>query len=466
MPELTDEEYARRKAEYTAKYGYSITIPGLWDIIKVTTEKPMSALEDYWWTRKEWENFSPERYEEIYRQKQDRKDRYLAMLASPTPALFQNAGSIMTAVDDAQDAISTLGVIGRIGIKVLPKALGKLITGPTGVLLVVSDCLNMVQQTGQMCLMPFAAKKNAQSLKEGSPKMKSGKLRRAAKLRNAIPTKGDWIQALQVTEQVFGFGVSLGPVMGLISDVLWGSVRTVPGKFIDIKLPIPDLREWEIKALRIIKSLTVLWGYDWRTDNDDVLLWSTAHSLAVQGCERITRLWNPLEMVDDVAHLETMAPSPWHTLTKEVINEGPVPMAEVIGWPQTSTLWALIEELMELTQGRAAGNLENFQANNQHSWHGYCCGVTAIQSAFGVLATLEGEDDVEYEDSIAFKAAVTMIENGYQLDPDQAYEKFALFDSFLKDCEETLWQPTMQNIFEFCNSPWNDIKLLAVGFVA
>jgi len=160
-----------------------------------------------------------------------------------------------------------------------------------------------------------------------------------------------------------------------------------------------------------------------------------------------------------------MAPTPWHTLTREVINEGPIPMREVIGWPQTGTLWALIEELMMLTQEPAAGNLESFQANNQHSWHGYSCGVTAIQSAFGVLATVEGEDDVEYEDSIAFKAAVTMIENGYQLDPDQSYEKFALFDSFLQDCEETLWQPTMQNILEFCNAPWNEIELITIQYM-
>ena len=101
-PTLTDEQFAAAKAAYVAKHGYTITIPGLSDIIKIRTEEPMTKLESYWWNHKQYDKFGPVRLEEVRRQKQKRKERYLAMLASPTPAVAQNSGSIMCAIKSAK----------------------------------------------------------------------------------------------------------------------------------------------------------------------------------------------------------------------------------------------------------------------------------------------------------------------------------------------------------------------------
>ena len=72
LPELSDSEYARQKAAHIEKNGYTITIPGLSDIIKIRTEEPMTALEHFWWKKKDWEQFSPRRLEECKKQKQKR----------------------------------------------------------------------------------------------------------------------------------------------------------------------------------------------------------------------------------------------------------------------------------------------------------------------------------------------------------------------------------------------------------
>jgi len=464
IPKITGEEWARKKADYVAENGYTITIPGLSDIIKVRTEEPMTALEHYHWKAKNWDYFSPKRLDEVQKQKDKRRERYLSMLASPTPAVFQNAGSIMTAIDDAQDAISTLAALGNLARYVAPKVLGKLLRGPTGVLLLTSDLLNMVQSTGMYCMAPMYGKKGGEELARGSPKTMKMRLKKRMWSTAKLPTKADWIQGLQTTDQVFGFGISLGPIVGLMQDIVFGSVRTTFKQPPKIKLPVPDLAHWYKAAQRVVKSAGVMFGFPHLTDDEDILMWITAVELAFGHLFEITKEWHPLEMIEDVQDLEVKAPEPWHTLTIEVINEGPVAWPSVMGWPTTNTSWANVVELADRTQPVATDNLNRFQDRNKHSWTGYVGGVCAMEASAYFLACMEDEMDVAYDHTMQLKAATTMLKYGCSLDPNQPYEKFELFAAFLDDCEATDWSPTMRNILEFCFSEWNDIKLICTAY--
>ena len=459
VPKFSDAEYAKRKAEYQAEYGFSITIPGLFDIIKIRTEEPMSALENYWWKKKEWDKFSTVRLGEVQKQKAKRKERYLAMLASPTPAIFQNAGSIMTAIDDAQDAISTLAAIGELGKKIAPSILGKILKGPVGLVWTVSDALNLVQGTAMYCMAPMYGKRESEGLARGSPAMKKVKKKSRFTTKGRLPTKGDWIQGLQTTDQVFGFGISLGPLVGLAQDITFASVRAAPGKFAEVKFPVPDLKEWETKAMRTLKSLSALFTAPWSTDDDDILLWTAAAHLSFQTLFSIYGTWDPFEALDDPLELELQAPIPWHTLTREVIEAGPVPFNNTLGWPQTSELWSKIHVLSDQCHEPAINNMSGYYGRNNHSWYGWVAGQCTTDLAANALACLGGEEDVHYDYAMPMKAATTMINAGYYLDPDQPYSKFELFRDFLEDCEEASWNPTMENIVEFCLCSWNDIKI-------
>lgn len=459
IPKLTDAEYAKQKAEYQAKHGFTITIPGLFDIIKIRTEAPMSALEDTWWKKKQWDKFGPARLEEVRKQKEKRKERYLAMLASPTPAVFQNAGSILTAVDDAQDAISTLAAIGELGKKVAPKILGKYLRGPTGLLWLASDALNLVQSSAMYCMAPMYGKRGAEDLAKGSPRTMKQKLKGRFNMKGRLPKQSDWIQAAQTSDQVFGFGLSLGPIVGLAQDITFASVRAAPGKFAKVKFPVPDFSEWSKKAMRFAKSANALFTVPWSTDDDDILLWTTAVHLSFQMLFSEYGMWNPLENLEDPLGLELQAPVPWHTLTREVIAEGPVSFEEVIGWPHNNKLWSNIRELADITPAAATDNMYSFYTRNNHSMTGWFAGNMAQQASAYILGCLEGEDDVAYDYAISLKVATTMISAGYYLDPHQPAPKFSLFRDFIDDCEDTSYNPTMQDIIQFCDSPWNDIKL-------
>lgn len=460
MPTLTTAEYASRKAAYTAEHGHTITIPGLFDIIKIRTEEPMTALENYWWNHGEHERFSPARLEVVRRQKAARRARFLAMLASPTPAVAQNAGSIMCAIDDSQDAVSTLACIAQLGRKVAPRMLGKLLRGPTGLLLIASDFLNMVQQSAQFCMMPMYGKKDAERLARGSPRPLKMKLKKRMWSTARIPTKSDWIQGLQTTDQVFGFGICLGPIVGLAQDIFYASVRARPGVFVDVRLPIPDVQEWVRTARRVVKSASALFSALWTTDDDDILMWTAAVNLGFQTLMPQQQAWNPLEQLDEIENLQIQAPIPWHTLTLEVIREGPVPLSQCIGWPQTNQRWSTIRDIMEITQENTVINMRAFYQRNNHSFRGWMAGAVANDASGYALGCLEGVADVDATFDAAYIAAQTMIAAGIRLDPNQPMEKFMLFNTFLEDCSETHYSPTIQAIMDFCASPWNDIRLL------
>lgn len=420
----------------------------------------MSALEDYHWKKKNWDYFSPKRLDEVRKQKEKRRERYLAMLASPTPAIFQNAGSILTAVDDAQDAISTLAAIGELGKKIAPKLLGKILRGPVGLLWTAGDALNLVQSSAMYCMAPMYGKRGAEDVARGSPKTRKQKLKKRFNLKGRMPTKGDWIQAAQTSDQVFGFGISLGPIVGLAQDIMFASVRAAPGKFAEVKFPVPDFKGWIKKAMRCLKSANALFTVPWSTDDDDILLWTAAVHLSFQTLFSVYGQWNPLEALDDPLSLELQAPIPWHTLTKEVISEGPPQPRGAVGWPHDLKLWSKIGDITTMTHEAAVNNMSSFYLRNNHTWGGWVAGQCTNEIAGYALACLEGENDVYYDYSIAMKAATTMISAGFYLDPGQPMEKFAIFRDFLDDCEEIGFNPTTKSIIEFCTSPWNDIKLL------
>jgi len=460
---MTDEKFAAQKAAYTAKHGYTITIPGLSDILKIRTHEPMTKQEHKWWRARKYEMFSPLRLDQLKKEKEKRRKKYLAMLASPTPAVVQNAGSIMTSIDDAQDAISTLAAVGQIARTVAPKVLGKVLAGPVGVLLVTSDILNLVQQSAMYCIAPMAGKKAGEELARASPKNYKARLKKRLNTSKKLPTQADWIQGLQTTEQVFGVGISLGPIVGLAQDIIFGEVRSRLGTHVDVKLPIPDFQSWYKTAQKACKALGLLFSWPFETDDEDILLWIACAQLAFQQLFVVNQDWNPLEMVSSMEDLEVAALEPDHTLTIEVIREGPVDPDKVIGWPQNNKRWIPLTQLAERTQETATNNMTDFLKRNKHSWTGYVGGLCATQSAMYAMACLEGEDDVAYDHSMQLKAATTMLKHGYFLNPNQPMEKFLLFEAFLDDCEKAQWNPTIEEIKKFCHAEWNNIRLNTIS---
>lgn len=459
-PRLTTTEFEKHKADYVAKYGYTITIPGLSDIIRVGIEKPMTYDENLNYKKKNWDAFSPKRLADIRSMKKRRRERYIAMLGSPTPKIFRNAGSCLTALDDCQDALAALSAIGRIAIRAAPRILGKLMSGPVGWLMMTSDILNLIMAIGRTPQTIIAGKRQKSLITAVNPFTKKAKAARARKLTKAMPTKGDFIQGLQTTDNIFGVGLCLGPIVGLAQDIFFGTVRTTFKAPPKIKVPVPDLTHWGKVASRAVKSVAMFFGGPWQTDDDMLLEVYMAGYLAHQDLSHFQHEWNPLDTVEDPQHLDVLAPIPQNVLSLEVIEEEGIPLEETCGWPHNDQLWGNITDISDANEGPTTENLRAFMARNEHNWMGYSAGALASETAFYSLVNLEGPEDVRYDYTIQSKIGTKFLHNGYYPDPDQPQDKLDRMVMIMDYCERTNYNITFSDLKVACER--NQVPLIRI----
>ncbi|MDO9542689.1 MAG: hypothetical protein Q7J98_10245, partial [Kiritimatiellia bacterium] len=139
---LPSKEFRAKKAAYQAKYGQTIYVPGFEDIVHLRRFFPMTVEENNAWVARRYDDIPENRREQIRHEKARKKEKYLAMLSSPTPYIAGCAGTILTALDDAQDAVSTLACIATIGAKIAGAGATKVLAGPIGWAWAASDLMN------------------------------------------------------------------------------------------------------------------------------------------------------------------------------------------------------------------------------------------------------------------------------------------------------------------------------------
>jgi len=461
MPEFTDKGYTYQKAKYVAKEGYTVTVPGLSDIIHWGVPKPMTEREARDWRNKDWQAFSSERREELTQMKKKKKERYQAMLASPTPEFVTNAGSILTSLDDAQDAISSLAFVGRIAAKLAPRVLAKFFTGPVGWLLMANDILNLIIAIGQYPFMPMGSKRLAEQCTSSHPFSKKAKVARSKKLRSWKPTKGDIIQLLQTTDQVFGVGISLGPIVGLFQDVVAGTVRTIMGQPVKVKWPWSSPPLWAMPAFRSLKSISNAMAVPGILDDDMMQELLLANYFANQAIQPYAQEWNPLDQVEDLDNTRILCPMPSHPLTLEVIEEERIPISQVVGWPHSGKPWASPGDISDNTASVASSNLEACIKRNKNNWNGYALGLLAAESATYQLSNLEGEEAVQYDYVAKSKIMLNLLGAGQTLSPSNSKAKLNEFRDFLDQAEFKQLPTSLKAINAFCTD--RKISLASFG---
>lgn len=462
MPVITDDEHAKRKAKYVAKYGYKITIPGLEDIIHVGMPDPMTLAENKRWQKREYDTFTKERFEELQRMKEKKKLQFDNIMRSPSPPVMQNLGSILCALDDAQDCLSTLACIGRLASAIAPRLLGKILAGPIGLVMSASDALNLMNALPQYCLGMKAGKRRMNTLSKASPKKNKAKAKLADRLRKAMPKQGDWIQALQTTDQIFGFGVSLGPLVGLAQDILFGTMRFKEGEYVHIEVPDFDFPEWRRRGSRFFKSAGAWWTVAQNLPAGDALTMIVAQDLSNQLAADLLEESKVLEQIPDLSKVEIKAPVPNDPLTLELIAEQGLELDDVIGWPQTNTKWATVEECQEASMWGAVGTLEDFVRENKHRFEGLMGGFCANMAAMFIIAAWDDTGRPEYKVAPSMHTASTFAENGLAMAPLQPLSKFKDFAGYLHMNDQAGYYPSLKETVDYCKGPAN-IKLINYG---
>jgi hypothetical protein len=447
----------KMKAEYVAKYGYTMTVPGLSDIFHIGLETKMTKEEVGLWKARKYDAIPPGRREEIRKMKAKRKAKFLAMLASPTPHIVNNAGSLMTSIDDAQDALGTLAFTGRLALAAAPRMMAKALAGPVGWTLTAAEMLNLVQHLGYQRLGSKKAKREKDKATKDGWKSKLYKIRKAARMKGIWPSQGRIVEALQVSDNVFGFGICLGPIVGFAIETVTGPMRRITGAKVDVKVPWPFLSHFTMKAQRQARSQLAYIGAGLQTDPEEVIGMAMANYLSHQEILSHATGWNAFDNVDDLSNVELMAPVPDNVLTIEVIEEEGIRVEDVVGWPHNDEKWLLINDIPHEYDGPCRDFQSDFMGLHNHDWFGYAYSALTTQATGHIFAAAEGEDKVEYDFTAQSKWGHIMLDNGLVLTEGQAPAKIALIIDEIERLEEEREKPTLRNILAFCKE--NEIIL-------
>lgn len=147
---------------------------------------------------------------------------------SPTPELVKSFGTVMTWFDDFGDMMTTaawggkgaLWLATKIGIKVASRAVPYL-----GWILLAKDIADTVNLFRMIKILGRSAKRMKWQSDGINPFGKKAFASRLTKLAKKLPGVPDWIEIAQTTDQLFGVGISFGPIVGLATDAIFGVIK-------------------------------------------------------------------------------------------------------------------------------------------------------------------------------------------------------------------------------------------------
>ena len=217
FPKFTTEEFNKRREKYQEKYGNTVNIPGFADVFHFVPKATITAEERaaHLWAIKRGLP-SPLNSDQLQSLKY-KKFRFLKSLASATPEWMKTYGAVATTLDNIEDAFVTIVALGRIAVKLAPRLLGRAIPG-LGWLLIGSEIINMGNVMSWTGFAAMSNKRKLEAMAEKNPFHVKSKAMRAIKLKRVLPTFGEGLEILQTTDQLFGVGLCLGGLMGLVTD--------------------------------------------------------------------------------------------------------------------------------------------------------------------------------------------------------------------------------------------------------
>lgn len=217
IPKFTTSEFEQRQIAYQAKYGNTVNVPGFSDVIHIVPKARISAEERAAHLFAIKRGLPSPLTQEQLNSLKYKKFRFLKALASATPTIVKNIGAVSTVLDNVEDGLVTISVLGRIAAKIAPKLMGRTIP-VVGWVLLGADILNALNLASWISTAAMAKKRNMEALAEKNPFHSKAAARRASKLKRAIPSFGEYLEILQTTDQLFGVGLCLGGLMGVVTD--------------------------------------------------------------------------------------------------------------------------------------------------------------------------------------------------------------------------------------------------------
>ena len=425
---LSDQEwYQKKQKAFVEENGYFITLPEFEDIIHIRKPPEISKAEYKEWSWAQKKGTIPN----IHPAKKDYLDlkrrRFESIMATPQPGWMQKVASVLTWLDDTEDAVSTAVMIARFALKLTPR-IGARFVPYLGWALLAGDILTLGQMTWSMVSIgggtPTGKKRRLYEKASMNPFSKSGKLRRATKLAKKLPTAGELIEGLQTLDNLAGVGVSFGPIMGCLNDFAAGAVRKFTGEKVSIRLAGQSGAPTHQRIMRGLTTAPDIWNGspDWDDELYEMSL--LAYGVGISQLEAegvdISTEYNEIE---DWTDYEVEGRRPWKDDTIWMLEENGINIEESIGWPTNGKRWISYGE-------RAEGTITNFQdkfkkwaERNTHSQQAYMTSQYMVQATEYFLEHGEDPDNVKYQFNDEMALVLNTYHNNFFPEPGTSDEK-------------------------------------------
>jgi len=430
---FTTEEFNQKRADYVAKYGYTMYIPGFSDIFKINLPKPCTEEELKLYRKKDVEALGAFRYEQIKEMKAKKKEAYLRMMSSPTPTWINNIGTTMTFLDDINDTAGTLSVVTRTAARLLPKAIGKLLMGPAGWALTLADAVNVAMTIARSPLDRLTRKSYLAEGYDMNPFSKEAKVKRSKRLKRLKPSKGEFIELFQTTNNIFGVGLSLGPIVGAFIEAFTGPYRVLQGKKVTVKWPIPQVNSVESSSMTgMLAAFGLSSAGDLLSPEDQMKTYVVAE-MATHGLYSYFQLYNMFDNIDGLQNIIPAPPKVKDPLTKLLFEEEGIDPDKSVGFPGAEDTNGSVDELMDLPPTRGFTPLRNYAWKNRNTDMGVLGMQAANNFAENSLALFEGPAQVEVEPGGVLKACLRIIERGWFFVETTKYNQIECFIRIIKN---------------------------------
>jgi len=254
IPRFTTTEFKQMREKFQAKYGTAVNVPGFEDIIHIGTLAKISDQEMAAHRAAQKLKVPSPLSSEQLRTLAVKKARFLRALKSPTPSWVNNVASVAMALDNVEDALVTLSVFGRLGSYITKKLWQREIPG-VGWVMLGADILNFFNMISWTTFAANGGKRKLEDLAERNPFHKKAKAKRALKLKRTWPTFGEALEIAQTADQLFGYGLCLGGILGMLTDVFTRATKYTEFKWNPTGYGYIPLNPYDPKSIAALEKL-------------------------------------------------------------------------------------------------------------------------------------------------------------------------------------------------------------------
>lgn len=270
---------------------YTVDIPGIGDIIRI----PLPDQNDV----------------ELRRQRIER----MKTAKHPYPEAIAWIPSVINTLDDAQDLLFVALTLGKPLLRRLPT---RFLPG-LGWVLLANDLLNLATLVLGFAMTGGSGKRIFHHDMDILNTLRTRGLKKVPAFLSKTNWLGFTLQAGQVLESLTGYGLCLGPLMGMMSDAVWGIVRKVQGA--DIVIRTPPGNDIISKSARfIIQANQEFIAPDMLSDQDHALV-TAAKSVAVSQIIGLKSADVVENRFNEAANMDVPLFSPWQAASRRALMD-------------------------------------------------------------------------------------------------------------------------------------------------